>query len=232
MLTPHEWDVAKCFPPPVAGSGEPSERIHLDDLFERACIDEHFSGVVNSLVNKGVLGFFGRHVWLTDVGARIVSLGDIGMRWEYSDGGREKAGYKGYAGDCVCRAITIATQQPYRKVYRDLNVFGKTLHENGVFRKKRNCSSRDGVNRDVIRRYMASIGWDWHPTMKIGTGCKVHLRKCELPQGRLVVSLSKHLTAVIDGVIYDTYDPSREGTRCVYGYWTQMRMRRTKWITT
>ena len=22
-----------------------------------------------------------------------------------------------------------------------------------------------------------------------------------------------------DGVVHDTYDPSRDGTRCVYGYW-------------
>ncbi len=29
----------------------------------------------------------------------------------------------------------------------------------------------------------------------------------------------RHYTAVIDGVINDTHDPSREGTRCVYGYW-------------
>lgn len=41
----------------------------------------------------------------------------------------------------------------------------------------------------------------------------------ELPPGRLVVSVSKHLTAVVDGVIHDRYDPSRDGTRCVYGYW-------------
>ena len=24
---------------------------------------------------------------------------------------------------------------------------------------------------------------------------------------------------MIDGVIHDTYDPTRGGTRCVYGYW-------------
>jgi hypothetical protein len=55
--------------------------------------------------------------------------------------------------------------------------------------------------------------------MQIGSGCTVHLSADELPSGRLVVSVSKHLTAVIDGVIHDTHDPSRRGTRCVYGYW-------------
>ena len=33
--------------------------------------------------------------------------------------------------------------------------------------------------------------------------------------------LSRHITAVVDGVIHDTHDPSRKGTRCVYGYWYQ-----------
>jgi hypothetical protein len=35
-----------------------------------------------------------------------------------------------------------------------------------------------------------------------------------------VVALSKHYAAVVDGVVHDLYDPSRDGTRCVYGYWT------------
>ena len=46
----------------------------------------------------------------------------------------------------------------------------------------------------------------------LGRGCTVHLRAEELPAGRLVVSLSKHVTAVVNGVIRDTYDPSRGGT--------------------
>jgi hypothetical protein len=42
-----------------------------------------------------------------------------------------------------------------------------------------------------------------------------------LPPGRLVVSLSKHYVAVINGTIYDTHYPDRDGTRCVYGYWSK-----------
>ena len=49
----------------------------------------------------------------------------------------------------------------------------------------------------------------------------MHLDPAELPSGRIVVSLSKHYTALVDGIIHDTHDPSRGGTRCVYGYWTQ-----------
>jgi hypothetical protein len=57
--------------------------------------------------------------------------------------------------------------------------------------------------------------------MRIGSGCKVHLAKDELPNGRLIVRVSKHITAVINGVIHDTHDFSRDGTRCVYGYFTK-----------
>jgi len=44
--------------------------------------------------------------------------------------------------------------------------------------------------------------------MAIGSRCKVHLADGELPPGRLVVSVSKHYAAVIDGVIHDTHDPA------------------------
>jgi hypothetical protein len=86
-------------------------------------------------------------------------------------------------------------------------------------RRGRRSNANTGVFKATRDRYLKSIGWKWVPTMHIGQGCKVHLKASELPPGRLVVSVSKHLVAVIDGVIHDTYDPSRDGTRCVYGYY-------------
>jgi hypothetical protein len=80
---------------------------------------------------------------------------------------------------------------------------------------------RNGVSRKVYEPYLRALGWTWTPTMGIGTGCTVHLHPAELPTGRLVVAVSRHLVAVIDGVIHDTHDPSRGGFRCVYGYYTQ-----------
>src|SRR3990167_7998098 len=119
-------------------------------------------------------------------------------QWTFDDGGRAVAGFKGATGDCVCRAITIATRKPYGEVYEDLNAFSAT--ERTGCRKRGKSSSRTGVYKKTTRRYMESIGWKWTPTMQIGSGCKVHLRADELPSGRLVVALSKHMTAVIDGV--------------------------------
>lgn len=144
------------------------------------------------------------------------------MRWVYDDGGRAAAGFSGDTGDCVCRAIAIVAQRPYREVYDRLNELAQGERP-GARRGRargRRSNARTGVYKSTWRRLMAELGFTWHPTMSIGQGCTVHLRADELPAGRLVVSVSKHAVAVIDGVIHDTHDPSREGTRCVYGYWT------------
>ncbi len=69
---------------------------------------------------------------------------------------------------------------------------------------------------------MTALGFKFVPTMGIGTGCKVHLRDGELPMGRIIARVSRHYVAVIDGVLHDTYDASRGGTRCVYGYWSMV----------
>jgi len=57
--------------------------------------------------------------------------------------------------------------------------------------------------------------------MQIGSGCTVHVKKDELPEGRLILRLSKHYAAFIDGELHDSFDSSRNGTRCVYGYWKE-----------
>jgi hypothetical protein len=147
------------------------------------------------------------------------------MTFVFDDGGRVAAGYKGTTGDCVTRAIAIATGMPYQKVYDALNEKAEDERgrwtkprTSGQVRRRRKSSARKGVFKPTYKKYIASLGWLWTPTMGIGTGCKVHLRAEELPPGRLIVSCSRHLVAVIDGVIHDIYDPSRGGTRCVYGY--------------
>lgn len=137
------------------------------------------------------------------------------IQFQYNDGGREAAGYKGSAGDCVTRAISIASAIPYQEVYDSLNTLAKRERLD-----KGRSSARNGVGRKTYDLYLKSLGWVWTPTMQIGQGCKVHLKAEELPAGRLIARLSRHVAAVIDGVVYDTYDPSREGTRCVYGYYT------------
>jgi hypothetical protein len=138
-----------------------------------------------------------------------------------TDGGRLAAGYTGKArGDCVPRAIAIATGRPYREVYERLSA-GKGAQRASSRTARQNAHAGSGIHtgRKWFKDYMLSLGFVWVPTMSIGSGCKVHLRAGELPNGRLVVSVSKHMVAVIDGVLLDNHDSSRGGRRCVYGYW-------------
>ena len=142
------------------------------------------------------------------------------MRFKYSDGGRSKYFKAEHVGDCVCRAICNATGKDYKEVYDMLNAECKVTNLPKKRRSNTN-SARNGVYRKTYQKVLEKLGWVWHPTMTIGSGCKVHLRRRELPNGVLIVSVSKHLTCVKNGVLYDTYDCSREGTRCVYGYYTK-----------
>src|SRR5215471_5910448 len=104
---------------------------------------------------------------------------------QYDDGGRAAAGYKGQAGDCVCRSIAIITGLPYQTVYDELNALA--AKERRTKRRRTKSSSRNGVRKATYRRYIEALGFRWTPTMGIGTGCGVHLRADELPAGRLLV---------------------------------------------
>lgn len=143
------------------------------------------------------------------------------MKFNYNDGGREAAGYKGRTGDCVCRAIAIVSGLPYQQVYDRLSEGNTTQRKSKHCKKQKSKTAAHGINtnRKWFSDYMRSLGFVWQPTMFIGQGCKVHLKADELPAGSLVVSVSNHFTTIIDGVINDTYDCSRNDTRCVYGYY-------------
>lgn len=165
------------------------------------------------------------------------------MQFIYDDGGRAAAGYKGSTGDCVCRAIAIASKLPYKQVYQRLaegNAAQRLGKRKRYADKVATAAHGISVRRKWFKDLMNDLGFQWHPTMKIGEGCKVHLADGELPMGRLVVSLSRHYTAVINGVIHDLYNPERKptewieygpsdasrtviiGGRCVYGYWKNL----------
>ena len=143
--------------------------------------------------------------------------------YKYNDGGRAEAGYKGHARDCVVRAIAIATETPYQEVYDDLKKANQEYADSKRTKrakriKSKGATPRNGNYRDVYQPYLESKGWSWKPTMKVGQGCKVHLKADELPSGKIICRLSRHLVAVVDGVVNDTYDSTRGGNRCVYGY--------------
>ena len=149
------------------------------------------------------------------------------LPWVYDDGGRAAAGRRGHADDCAVRAIAIATGKPYGEVYELVNKYGRaerTRKSRRTGQPRPKSSARTGVYGPTFSRIMRDLGWQWYPTMGIGTGTQVHLAVGELPtlpETRLIAQVSRHWCAIVNGVIHDTHDPSREGTRAVYGYWYQ-----------
>jgi hypothetical protein len=155
-------------------------------------------------------------------------------RFVKDDGGRRRSGVargrgrKGEAGDCAVRAIAIATRRPYREVHDALTLAavhhaaaGRSAHARWARRRGVRALHADhGVAREVSGPYLEDLGWRYTSTKELPRGRGVHLRADELPRGRLIVQLPRHLVAVIDGVIHDVDDCSGEGRRRVQGYWT------------
>ena len=165
-----------------------------------------------------------------DLDQTAVRVDSNPIKWEYDCGGRSESKFKGITGDCVVRAVAIATGLEYENVYEDMFRLTKEYRDSnkndrlakGLRKRselKLGISPRHGVYREIYDPYLIGIGWKWIPKMFVGQGCKVHLKKEELPDAMIIARLSRHVCAVDRGVIRDIYDCSREGTRCVYGYY-------------
>ncbi len=131
------------------------------------------------------------------------------MELIWNDGGRADSGYVGLAGDCVTRAIAIATGTSYRDIYNTLGAIGEMTPRNGVF-------------TSVAAEYLQNLGWVHH------NGLGAALGAAALPKGAVIVDLiapsnqrAGHFCSVIDHVIYDTWNPSDDDSLVVAGYWTR-----------
>ena len=72
------------------------------------------------------------------------------MKFNYNDGGRSKY-FKGQAGDCVTRAIAIATRMDYKEVY---NLVAKKVE--AITGTK---SARNGVPKKLTKQIMKELGF-------------------------------------------------------------------------
>jgi Protein of unknown function (DUF2786) len=127
------------------------------------------------------------------------------MKYVFNDGGLAATKHN-EINDCACRAIAIATERPYHEIWAAF----KTLLETEGPRRA------NGVDESVQHKLMESLGWTWVRTPK------AHLREDDLPPGRLVVCIRGHSVAVVNGVVHDTFNPSRKKNGkppLVYGYY-------------
>ena len=129
------------------------------------------------------------------------------MDFIWNDGGRSACGFVGLTGDCVTRAIAIATGAVYRDVYAALG-------------ERSLKTPRQGVPVSIADEYLQSAGWDRH---SVG---KVPLLEACLPKGILVAHVCQgeltknHLCTIVDHVVHDTWNASEDNDYYVVTYWT------------
>jgi len=123
-----------------------------------------------------------------------VRCGDMELGYTYNDGGRGKAGYRGEARDCVCRAIAILTESPYEEVYQRISEFNRKLG--------RPASARNGVTWKQVPKLLELFGFE---RMKLPP-VKPTYREAYYTFGDCLVSTTKHVAALKDGLLQDIVD--------------------------
>ena len=141
------------------------------------------------------------------------------LKFVHNDGGRAAAGFRGQAGDCVTRALAIATGRPYRDVYREVNTLIAIRAKN-----LKKSSARLGIVPNMLTHIMKHFGFEHTNVTKItGTDVK-HISRENykagvFPEGVIIARLKRHVCVIKDGVVHDTFNPAEHGKTVLYGYW-------------
>ena len=103
--------------------------------------------------------------------------------------------------DCTLRAISLLTNRDWHDVYEELS----------------NLANIDGLMMDsveFIENYLdGRYKRECHYSKTIGEFAEEH------PFGKYAITTSGHITAIIDGIIYDTFNPSNRVMRCAWKIW-------------
>ena len=123
------------------------------------------------------------------------------MNFIYNTGGREHYYKKSKNGDCVARAISIATKTDYKEVWEELCDIGKSL---GQF-----------SNSNIVwQMYLQNRGW--HKNSLGKPMPQISALKLKRAIVDCKVGYGSHLCAVVDGDLNDLWD-CRD--RLAYSYW-------------
>lgn len=100
--------------------------------------------------------------------------------------------------DCVIRCISILTDKSWREVYDELSDLAGDV---GLM-----FDDVEFVEDYLDNRYKREC----HYSKTVGEFAR------EYPWGRYAVTMNGHITAIIDGIIYDTFNPSNRIMRCAW----------------
>ena len=131
--------------------------------------------------------------------------------YRYDDGGREAAGYRGRTGDCVVRAVVICTGEDYRAVYLTMaermksNSYAASGNAYATRERNRKAPHRKGqiTARRVQDRVLEVYGFR---KVRLPAGARPTFTEAHRRYGDCIVGTTKHVAAVVDGVLRDTCD--------------------------
>ena len=147
------------------------------------------------------------------------------INYEYNDGGRAQAGFKGDAGDCQVRAICIATDLTYKKVY---DTIAKTFKKHDypqsanvykIGRKKPGKRNPRIIQDDILKGF-------GFKKVKLGKGSRPTYTEAYEEFGNCIVTTTKHFTSLVDEALQDTFD----GRTYEWEFETKERKARSIWI--
>ena len=110
-------------------------------------------------------------------------------------------------GDCTVRAIAIATGSAWVEIYLDLCLTGMVMAD---------MPSSNSVTASYLKKngfHRRTIPDDCPDCYTISDFCKDH------PKGTYIIGTGSHLTTVIDGDLWDSWDSSNE---CPVYYFEKM----------
>ena len=121
--------------------------------------------------------------------------------FKYNNGGRKKAGYKKvHVGDCVTRALSVWKDEAeygdgstYKAIYKEM------ANANKAWTGKR--TARNGVMPHVY----ATV-YKKHGLKMIKLDEKMTISEVYERYGNCLARYTKHIMAVIDGAVHDTWD--------------------------
>ena len=123
--------------------------------------------------------------------------------WQYiNKNPRNKA-----VGDCTVRAISTATGNGWMETYLDLCLLGLLMAD----MPSANAITTAYLKKNGFRR--RTIPDDCSDCYTIADFCKEH------PKGTYIIGTGSHLTTVIDGTLWDSWDSSNE---CPVYYFEKM----------
>jgi hypothetical protein len=109
--------------------------------------------------------------------------------------------------DCVIRAIMKAEGETWTDVYKGLSDVGLEIF--GVQNEK-----------EVYGLYLERQGWKKNKMPRFDDKTRYTVQKFAdaNPRGTFIISIARHLTVVIDGTLYDTWNCARKS---VGNYWSK-----------